>query len=101
MRGQNVCKMHGGKSPQALRSAQERLAALVDPALSALSRLVDQADSEVVQLAAIKDVLDRAGFKPTERVEQSGKLVIEVVYNNDDPEDQSAAPALGPATDQE
>lgn len=101
MRGQRVCKLHGGKSPQALRSAQERLAAMVDPALSALAELVEQAESDVVRLAAIKDVLDRAGYKPKDRVEQSGKLVVEVVYGDDEGTGTFEAPALGPAMDQE
>lgn len=100
MRGQTVCKMHGGKSPQALRSAAERLAALVDPALSALGELVKVAETDAVRLAAIKDVLDRAGFKPKERIEQTGKLTIEVVYG-DDSSGPFEAPALSPATDQE
>jgi hypothetical protein len=95
MRGQAVCKMHGGKSPQALRTAAERLAALVDPAIEELGHLVRYADSDTIKLAAIKDVLDRAGFKPKERVEQSGKLVIEVVYGDGD--DDSAGPSQAAA----
>jgi hypothetical protein len=74
-----------------MRSAQERLAAMVDPALSALAQLVDAAESDVVRLAAIKDVLDRAGYKPKDRVEQSGRVQIEVVYG-----DQDEMPALAP-----
>lgn len=100
--GGRVCSIHGGKAPQVVRTAAERLAALVDPALAELSRLVRRADSDTIKLAAIKDVLDRAGFKPKERVEQSGKLVIEVVYGDgaDAGADPSATPALGPAADQ-
>jgi hypothetical protein len=81
MRGQTVCKMHGGKAPQALRTAAERLAAMVDPALSALAHLVDEAESDMVRLAAIKDVLDRAGYKPVERqqIEQAGDYVVRYV----------------------
>jgi hypothetical protein len=82
MRGQTVCKMHGGKSPQALRTAAERLAALVDPALAELGKLVEDAENDAIKLAAIKDVLDRAGFKPRERIEQSGKVTVEVVYGD-------------------
>lgn len=93
--------MHGGGAPQVKQAASERLAAMVDPALAELSNLVRRAESEAIKLAAIKDVLDRAGFKPKERIEQSGKLVIEVVYGDDDSASASAAPALGPAGDQE
>jgi len=39
-------------------------------ALSAMRRLAEDATSESVRLAANKDLLDRAGLKPTERVEQ-------------------------------
>ena len=35
--------------------------------VATLARLVDGAKSEYVQLAASKDVLDRAGFKPVDR----------------------------------
>ncbi len=74
---------------------------MVEPALAELALMVRGADSEIVKLAAIKDVLDRAGFKPRERVEQSGRVVIEVVYSDDSGPYTSSAPALGPATDQE
>lgn len=99
--GGRVCSIHGGKSPRAIKSAAERLAAIVEPALVELARLVVRADSEAIKLAAIKDVLDRAGFKPKERIEQSGKLVIEVVYGDDDSASPFEAPALGAASDQE
>ena len=39
-------------------------------ALSAMRRLAEDATSESVRLAANKDLLDRAGLKPTERIEQ-------------------------------
>jgi len=35
-----------------------------------LRNLVDAAESESVKLGAIKDILDRAGYKPTEKVQQ-------------------------------
>src|SRR4051812_24427959 len=69
IRGGTVCHVHGGRAPQVRMAARERLAAMVDPALIELRRLVDAADSDSVKLAAIKDVLDRAGFKPADRVE--------------------------------
>jgi hypothetical protein len=31
---------------------------------------VDSAESESVKLGAIKDILDRAGYKPTEKIQQ-------------------------------
>ena len=39
-------------------------------ALAAMRNLAEEAASETVRLAANKDLLDRAGLKPTERVEQ-------------------------------
>jgi len=80
MRGQTVCKMHGGKSPQALASAEERMKALVHPALSRLQQLINHADADGVSLNAIKYVLDYAGFKATEKVTTDGRQVIEVEY---------------------
>lgn len=102
IQGGTVCPTHGGSIKRVKLSAQQRIAEMVDPALNALAELVDNADSDVVKLAAIKDVLDRAGYKPRERVEQSGKVVIEVVYgDSDDGSSSSSAPALSAATDQE
>ena len=42
----------------------------VPGALAQLRSLVDAAESESVRLGAIKDVLDRAGLKPVEKVQQ-------------------------------
>ena len=43
----------------------------VPGALSNLKTLSPEAISEAVKLGAIKDILDRAGYKPAERIEQS------------------------------
>ena len=43
----------------------------VPGALSHLKTLSTDAISEAVKLGAIKDILDRAGYKPTERIEQT------------------------------
>lgn len=42
----------------------------VPGALSQLTSLVDSAQSESVRLGAIKDILDRAGYRPVEKTEQ-------------------------------
>jgi hypothetical protein len=61
MKGQAICKYHGGRSPQAKRKAQLRLATLVDPAIGRLARiLVNGTDRDA--LRAIENVLDRTGF---------------------------------------
>lgn len=42
----------------------------VPAAMAMLRHLVENAESESVRLGAVKDILDRAGLKPTEKVEQ-------------------------------
>ena len=70
MIGGHVCEIHGGKTPIALINARTRIQEMVDPALTQLLRLVDATDiSEHVRYAAIKDVLDRAGYKPSTQVD--------------------------------
>lgn len=60
--GARVCYYHGGAAPQVKAKAMERIMAMVDPALHHLSILIEEADSDSVQLAAIRDLLDRAGL---------------------------------------
>ncbi len=79
--GGTVCKWHGGAAPQVQKAARDRLADMVDPALTALKGLIETADSDSVRLSAIKDILDRAGYKPTEKQQHEGKVVIELVSN--------------------
>jgi hypothetical protein len=69
--GGTVCKHHGGYAPQVRAKAAERLAALVDPAITRLSKLVGD-ENGTVGLGAVKDVLDRNGFKPSDKVELAG-----------------------------
>jgi hypothetical protein len=42
---------------------------MVDPLLTELFRIAQGSDSDAVRLAAIKDALDRAGYKPREQVD--------------------------------
>ena len=65
--------MHGGKSPQALATAEERMRSLVHPAVSALAQLI--ADND---LAAAKYVLDYAGFKAPDKLQQDGRVTLEI-----------------------
>jgi hypothetical protein len=74
MRGCNVCRSHGGAAPQVKRRAEERLAALVDPAIDELRKLL-RSKSPAVVLGAVKDVLDRNGFKPKDVVVVEGDIV--------------------------
>ena len=75
-----VCIMHGGMAPQVRLAAQERLQSFVDPALDELQKLLRNADSDSVKLAAIKDVLDRTGHKLPDKIEQTGEQTIRVEY---------------------
>jgi hypothetical protein len=76
-RGQQVCHMHGGKAPQALAKAEERMRELVHPAISALAELIEQRD-----LGAVRYALDYGGFKAKEKLETSGesKIVFEIEH---------------------
>ena len=74
MVGQRVCHMHGGKSPQALRKAEERMRDLVDPAIASLRRQID-AD----EFPAVKFVLEYAGFRIPVQVHSDQAVTIRVV----------------------
>lgn len=56
------------------REIEERtkkmIADFVPGALFQLKNLSEGAESESVKLGAVKDILDRAGYKPTEKIEQ-------------------------------
>ena len=90
MHGQTVCRMHGGKSPQALAKAEERLKALVHPALTGLAQLVANADSDSVRLSAIKDVLDRCGYRATDHQTNGGLPELRVTVLFDRPDAQAS-----------
>jgi phage terminase small subunit len=57
---------------------QNRLAGMAEKAAEMMFELAMNAESENVRVNALKDILDRAGYKPTEKVEQknehSGKI---------------------------
>lgn len=74
-----VCRFHGGGAPQVKVSARERIDALVDPSITQLGRIVENGESDAVKLAAIKDVLDRAGYKPVDKRENKieGNLTVD------------------------
>ena len=72
----NVAKQRGYKlKEQFSKEIEERTKKIlqdsVPGALSNLKTLSTEAISEAVKLGAIKDILDRAGYKPAERVEQT------------------------------
>ncbi len=51
------------------RQQQKKFNSMATQAILQLEKLLTSAESETVKLNAIKDVLDRAGFKPTEKSE--------------------------------
>lgn len=68
--GATVCRLHGGSAPQVREAARVRLLELIDPALATLARSLKlKGPAANVALAAARDVLDRTGFKPTEKAE--------------------------------
>ena len=81
IKGGAVCIKHGGSAPQVKKSARDRLDEMVDPALTQLKRIVEEGETDAVKLAAIKDVLDRAGYKPVEKRETalSGDLSLHTI----------------------
>ena len=83
MKGQNVCRNHGGSSPQALAKAQAavelaelRLRNLAPRAVAELEALVTGADSEQVRLQAANSLVDRSVGKPKERVDVAAQIVV-------------------------
>lgn len=80
IRGGSVCYVHGGAAPQVKLKARARIEAMVDPALDELRKLISSADTDAVKLSAIKDVLDRAGYKLPEVVQTDGRTVFEIEY---------------------
>lgn len=59
--GATVCSNHGSLAPQVRRKAQFRLAALVDPAIGQLARLLATGD-DAIKMRAIENILDRNGY---------------------------------------
>jgi len=75
MKGQSVCRSHGGGAPQARAKAERmvelaelKLRGLAGPAVATLEDLVTNAANEQVRLAAALDLVDRSVWKATERI---------------------------------
>lgn len=78
--GGSVCRMHGGAAPQVQAKAEERLKALLAPAVVRLEQLMQQTEFPSVAIAAVKDVLDRNGAlgkaKETQDVDLKTEIII-------------------------
>lgn len=73
-----VCHIHGGGTPIALITAEQRIRDLVDPSLNRIAKAIDDDDNPQLALAAARDILDRAGYKATEKVQQDGRVTLEI-----------------------
>ncbi len=69
--GAHTCRFHGSATKKTkAASARRVLEALVGPALVELRNLVaDPTTPPAVKLAAVRDILDRTGFKPAQQIE--------------------------------
>lgn len=72
IKGGSVCRVHGGSAPQVRAAAKQRLLEMVNPALAALSQVLKQKKDHKARVSASNSVLDRAGFKPTDKFEFAG-----------------------------
>jgi hypothetical protein len=71
--GSTVCATHGGGAPQVKKSAKERLAELIEPALEGLHTALKSGEiPSIVKAAQI--VLDRTGYHPSQSLELTGKI---------------------------
>jgi hypothetical protein len=80
IRGGKVCRYHGGLAPQVQAKAEDRIRALVDPSLNRIARAIADDANPQLALAAARDILDRAGYKATDKVQTDGRTVIEIEY---------------------
>jgi hypothetical protein len=68
--------MHGGAAPQVKAAARERIAAMVDPALGVMYRAMKMGTKKIgphsLALVAARDILDRAGYKATDKIQLTG-----------------------------
>jgi hypothetical protein len=64
------------------QKAQERLLVAADPALAEMIRLATKAKNESVRRQAAADILDRAGLKAPDKLQQGNgvPLAIEVEF---------------------
>ncbi len=69
IKGGRVCQVHGGAAPQVKRKARERFNDLVDPAINLLATVINNEEMPAAsRVAAAKDILDRAGHKPVDKM---------------------------------
>lgn len=76
--GGTVCRYHGGRAPQVIAKAEERLMAMQPKAFNTIDKLMDRDEFPTVQLQASARVIEWTHGKAVERqeVKHSGGLVI-------------------------
>lgn len=76
-----ICTMHGGKAPQTIKLAKERMGRLVDPAIDVLHENLlpfegDEGEDPALQVKVAGMVLDRTGLHAKQGVvEEAGELM--------------------------
>ncbi len=83
LRGQTVCRAHGGASPQAKAKAERtvelaelKLRGLTVLGVETLEDLAANASSEAVRLAAARDLVDRSVGKATESIHVAAAITV-------------------------
>lgn len=66
---------------------QSRLASMAVEAAEMMFELAKSADSENVRATALKDVLDRGGYKPTDKIESKNEVAAKIEFGFVDPTD--------------
>jgi len=79
MHGQNVCYLHGGRAPQAMRKAEERIRDLEQPAISQVAFEMQHGDTSAVRFAAARWVLELLGHKVVVQQQTEHEVTIRVV----------------------
>jgi phage terminase small subunit len=64
---------------------QSRLASMAVEAAEIAFDLAKNAESEAVRLQAVKDIMDRSGYKPTDKIEQKTDMDAKISFGFVDP----------------
>ena len=95
-----MCRFHGGGAPQVKLKALERLKAMQPQALTTLEGLLTRSEFPTVQLAAVKDVLDRTEGKAMERVQADVDGSLQITWigmTREKPNENGVLPPAGNA----
>ena len=85
--GGAVCLSHGGGAPQVVAKAKLRLLRAVDPTIDRLIKVIQTSKHDPSVVSACKDLLDRAGLKPVDKVELEAVSVLDPGRNKLSDED--------------